>query len=163
MATGDTLVIGNAACFDPPFANYATADVRNNHLLWDFDAAAVETLYFEFLIPYNFSGGAAGIDVYMPWTASSAVAGDVKWNVAWENQDAQDIDANGFAAAQTVTTTCAGINGVSVVSIVTFTSAQIDAVVAGSQARISISRDATHVADTMAGDAELRMVMCRET
>lgn len=164
MASGDTLVVFTALHSTPPASNFATLDERNTHPVLDFDPTTDETIYFEGVLPRNYDGG--GVTVTLMWMASTAVAGDVVWDVAWERHqdDAFDLDADGFAAAQSVTDTCANVSGELSYPTRAFTDgAQMDSVAVGESFRLSVMRDANNASDTMAGDAELFKVEIRET
>lgn len=43
MASGDTLLIFTPQCNEPPAVDFATLDLRNSHLVLDFDATAIES------------------------------------------------------------------------------------------------------------------------
>lgn len=163
MASGNTLAIFTPLHNEPPSANYATLDTRNGHPVLDFDASTNETAIFTGVMPQNYAGG--GVTVYLHYAMSSAVSGDIDWDVAFEliGDADQDIDSDGFAAVNSVdNTTVPGTSGhVDVVSIVFTDGADMDSVLAGDAFRISVTRDAA--SDTAAGDAELVAVEIRET
>lgn len=163
MSSGDTLLIFHPHNNEPPNASYATFDTRNSHPVLDFDDSANEDAVFTGILPRSYSGN--GITVYIHYAMSSATAGDVDWDVAFERigDQQQDIDADGFAAAQSVdNTTVPGTSGlVDIVSIDFTHGAQIDSIAVGESFRIKVTRDA--VSDTAVGDAELVMVELKET
>jgi len=165
MASGDTLVVFTPLHNQPPTTNAATIDLRNQHPLLDFDAATDEDAIFGSVLPRNYVG-TTRVTVTLVWLASTAIAGDVVWNVAWERHqdDAFDLDADGFAAIQAVTDTCANVSGEPSYCTRAFTDgAQMDSVAVGESFRLKVTRDADNGSDTMAGDAELLRVEIRET
>lgn len=164
MASGQTLLVFNAQAGSPPSANAPQLDTRNNHLIWDFDAAANELLDFESLLPRNYNGN--GLTVALVWSATTATTGVARWLVSFERHEGEvtDIDTDSFATAQSVNATAPTTNGARSYDEVAFTDgAQIDGLVAGESFRIRVERDATNAADTMVGDAELARVEIRET
>ncbi len=114
-------------------------------------------------MPQHYGGG--GVTVYLHYAMTSAVSGDVDWDAAFERigDQQQDLDADGFAAVQSVdNTTVPGTSGlVDVVSIAFTDGAQMDSVAVGEAFRLQVTRDAA--SDTASGDAELVAVELRET
>jgi len=163
MATGDTLLIFTPLHNEPPASNPATLDTRNQHPVLDFDAATNEDAVFSAVMPRSYAGG--GLTVYIHYAMSSAESGDVDWDVAFERIGDQqlDIDADSFAAVQSVdNTTVPGTSGlVDIVSVAFTDGAQMDSVAVGEGFRMKVTRDAA--SDTAAGDAELRFVEVKET
>jgi hypothetical protein len=164
MASGDTLVIFRPQDNEPPAANYATLDLRNQHPVLDFDDSTNESGVFSAVMPQNYAG-TTGVTVYIHYAMSSAVANDIDWDAAFERIGDQqlDIDGDSFAAVNSVdNTTVPGTTGlVDIVSIAFTDGVDMDSVAAGEGFRLKITRDA--VSDTAAGDAELRFVEIRET
>lgn len=163
MSSGDTLLVFLPLHNEPPSSNYATLDLRNNHPVLDFDAATNESAVFSGVMPQHYDGG--GVTVYLHYAMSTAISGDVDWDVAFERigDQQQDIDSDGFAAVQSVdNTTVPGTSGnVDVVSIGFSDGAQMDSVAVGEAFRLKVTRDAA--SDTAAGDAELVAVEIRES
>jgi hypothetical protein len=163
MASGDTLLIFTALHNEPPASNPATLDVRNAHPVLDFDATTNETAIFSAVMPRHYAGG--GVTAYLHYAMSSAVALTVDWDVAFERIGDQqlDIDADSFAAVQSVdNTTVPATSGlVDVVSVAFTAGAQMDSVAVGEGFRLAVTRDA--VSDDAAGDAELVFVEIKET
>lgn len=163
MAAGDTLLIFGPYHNEPPAANYATLDLRNAHPVLDFDPTTNESAVFSAVMPRHYAGG--GVTVYLHYAMTSAEAGTVDWDVAFERiGDGQlDIDGDSFADVNSVDdTTVPGTTGlVDVVSVAFTDGADMDSVAAGEAFRIKITRDAT--SDDAAGDAELLAVEIRET
>lgn len=148
----------------PPIADYATPSVRSGNYILEFDGSAAtgESAIFKRVLPASYGGGNLAVDVY--WTAASGITGNVKWNASFEQHAAgADIDVDSFASAQTTTTACAGTNGLTALTTITFTSAQIDSLAAGNPFRLKLQRDSGHASDTMdAVDAQVELVVVRE-
>ena len=163
MASGDTLLIFNPYNNEPPAANYATLDTRNQHPCLDFDATTNETAIFSAVMPRNYAGG--GLTVYLHYAMTSAEADTVDWDVAFERigDGVLDIDADSFAAVNSVdnTTVPATTGLVDIVSVAFTDGADMDSVAVGEAFRLSVTRDA--VSDDAAGDAELLAVEIKET
>lgn len=164
MASGDSLAIYTAHMGQPPAANYATLSSRNTHLILQFNDTTDESIYFPGVMPRNYAGG--GVTVRICWMATSATTNEVVWAVAWERHedDAFDLDGDGFAAARTVTATAPSASGEVSYDDIAFTDgAQMDSVAAGESFRLHVYRDADDGDDDMVGDAELLRVEIRET
>jgi hypothetical protein len=163
MASGDSLLIFTPRSNEPPSANYATLDTRNQHLVLDFDAGTNESAVFSAVMPQNYSGG--GITVYIHYSMSSATTNTIDWDVAWERvgDQQQDVDTDSFAAVNsTDDTTVPGTAGlVDIVSVAFTDGADMDSVAIGEKFRLKVTRDA--VSDDATGDAELHCVELRET
>ena len=163
MAAGDTLLIFTPLCNEPPAANYATLDTRNQHPVLDFDATTNEYAVFTGIMPRHYGGG--GVTVYIHYAMSSAVADTVDWDVAFERIGDQqlDIDGDSFAAVNSVDdTTVPDTSGlVDIVSVAFTNGADMDSVAVGESFRLQVSRDAA--SDDATGDAELVAVELRET
>ena len=163
MASGNRMALFLPYDNEPPAANYATLDHRNVHPVLDFDATTNESAVFTNKLPDNYSGG--GLTVRIGYSMTSAVADTVDWDAEIERiGDSQlDIDADSFAAANSVdnTTVPATAGHVDVV-VITFTDgADMDSLAAGEMFRIRITRDAAN--DDATGDAELHLVEILET
>lgn len=164
MASGNTLVVFVPQDNEPPSGTYATFDTRNGHPVLDFDAATDEEAIFSSVLPRHYAGG--GLTVTVMWAASSATSGDVVLDAQIERleDEGTDMDADSFAAVQSVTVTAPGTSGAVQYSTIAFTSgAQMDSLAAGEAFRLKVRRDANNAADTMAGDLELVAVEIRET
>lgn len=162
MASGDTLLIFQAQHATFPTSNFATFDVRNNHVCLDFDASTNETAYFGAVLPQRYSG--SGLDVLIHYAMTSATSGDVDFDAAFERigDGQQDIDSDGFASANSTdnTTVPATSGHVDIVTISFSDGADMDSLAAGEAFRLSITRDAA--SDTATGDVELIAVEIRE-
>ena len=165
MASGNTLIEFFPYNNEPPTANYATLDTRNQHPCLDFDADTDESSVFTGVMPRHYAG-TTGVTVTLYWAAATATANDCVWDVSWERIDDEglDIDADSFAAVQSATATAPGTSGQVQYTTIAFTDgAQMDSVVAGELFRLKVTRDANNGSDDMAGDAELLGVEIRET
>jgi hypothetical protein len=165
LASGDSLlqVVAQNAAF--PDSGAATPDRRNGHDVVDFDDSTDESCDFELVMPQHYAG-TTGVTVALYWMATTATTGDTIWDVSFERHadDAFDLDADGFAAVNSVTDTTASASGELSYPTVTFTDgADMDSVVAGESFRLRVTRDANNASDTMSGDAELIKVEIRET
>ena len=162
-ASGNSLLIFTPLQNEPPTSNFASFDFRNAHPVLDFDDTTQETAIFTAVLPRNYSGG--GITVYVHWAATSATSGTIGWDVAIERigDGQQDIDADGFATAQTITaaTTSATSGNVTITNVAITDGANMDSVAVGEAFRIRIRRDVAN--DTVTGDAELVAVEIKET
>jgi hypothetical protein len=164
MASGDTLCKFTPLHNEPPTANYATLDLRNQHPVLDFDASTNESAVFSDILPQHYAG-TTGVTVYIHYAMSSATADTVDWDVSFERIGDQqlDIDGDSFAAVNSVdNTTVPGTAGlVDVVSVAFTDGADMDSVAKGEGFRLKITRDAAN--DDATGDAELVFVEIRET
>ena len=164
MASGDSLVIFTPKDYEPPAATFATLDLRNQIPVLDYDAATDESAVFGGFLPRHYAGG--GITVTLVWMASTATSAVTRWAAAFERHDAggTDLDADSFAAVQTVSGTAVTPTGATIYTSVAFTSgAQMDSLAAGESFRLKVTREASNAGDTMAGDAELLRVELKET
>jgi hypothetical protein len=162
MASGDTLIFWTALAGEPPSSNPAGFDTRNQHPILTFDDTTSENMDLTAVMPQAYAAG--GVTVYLYYSMASATSGDVDLDVAFERigDQVQDVDADGFAAVNSVDgTTVPGTAGlVDVVNIAFTNGADMDSVVAGDLFRIRVTRD---IADTATGDLELHAVEIRET
>jgi hypothetical protein len=157
MAANETLAIWEAIGGTPPAASAATLDIRNGHVVLDFDADANETIYFSAVLPKHYAGGSIACKLH--WMATSATSGNVRWSAAFERLEGNgpDLDANEFQTAVEVTATTNATSGKLTVTTLTLTA--LDGAAASDAFRIAVTRvanDATN--DTMTGDAELLQV-----
>ena len=154
MSANETLAVWEAIGGTPPASAAATLDVRNGHVVVDFDADANESLYFSSVLPKHYAGG--NIACKLHWMATSATSGNVRWSAAFERLEANgpDLDSNGFQTAVEANGAANGTSGKLTVTTLTLTA--LDGAVAGDAFRIAVTRvanDGTN--DTMTGDAEL--------
>ena len=162
MASGDTLLEFLPFHNEPP-ATTALNDTRNLHPVLDFDDSTNWSAVFTGIMPRNYASG--GLTVYIHYAMSTATSNDIDWDAQFERigDQQQDLDSDGFAAAQSVdNTTVPGTSGlVDIVSIAFTDGAQMDSIAVGESFRLKITRDAT--SDTATGDAELVAVEIKET
>lgn len=165
MASSDTLVVFTPLGYEPPASpDYATLDTRNQHPVLDFDAGGTEGAVWTGVLPNNYAGG--GITVYLHWAASTATNNSVVWGTSFERIGAaqQDIDTDGWATENTVTTATNATSGnVNVSSVAHTDGAEIDSIAVGESFRLRVRRLGTDGSDTMGGDAELLAVELKET
>lgn len=162
-ASGDTLLIFTPHNNEPPSSAFMTLDTRNGHLVLDADDTTGESAIFKGILPRNYAGG--GITVYVHASATSATTGTIGWLIAFErvSDSQQDIDADGFAADQTITagTVPATSGYVDILSVAVADGANIDSIAAGEGFRLKITRDVAN--DTAVGDAEVWAIELKET
>jgi hypothetical protein len=163
MASGDSLHTFHPYNNEPPSANFATLDTRNNHPILDFDKDTDESAIFSDIMPRNYLGG--GITVYVHWAADGVTINDVVWDVSFERiGTAQDLDADSFAAVQSVTDTAPGTDGFVAIASISFTDgAQMDSIAVGELYRIKVTRDADSGNDDLDADAQLCGIELKET
>lgn len=164
MATGDSLITFDPRAHEPLAANSAGFDTRNQHPVLDFDDTTKQFAVFSAVMPQTYVG-TTGVTVKLHYAMSSAVTGDIDWDVEWERIGDQqlDIDGDSFAAANSVdATTVPGTSGLVDVVTITFTDGvDMDSVVKGESFRLRVSRDSPN--DSASGDAELVKVEVLET
>lgn len=162
MASGNTLAIFTPQCNEPPASGFATLDTRNSHPVLDF--AIDEIAVFSGVMPRHYGGG--GVTVYKHYAMSSAEANDIKLETYFERigDQQQDIDSDGFAAAQNSgDITVPGTSGnVDIISTTHAEGAQMDSIAVGEGFRLKVKRIAV-VGDDAAGDLELRFIEIKET
>ena len=162
MASGDSLLVFTPQANQPPVSNFATIDLRNNHLVLDFDGGTNESAVFSAVMPRHY--GAGGLTVYIHW-ASSDTTGNVDWDVSFERigDQQQDIDTDGFAAVNSVdNTTVPGTSGlVDIVNVIFTDGVDMDSIAVGESFRMKLTRDA--VSDTATGDTQLISIEIKET
>src|SRR5512139_3118750 len=113
---------------EPPATSYATLDTRNAHPVLDFDDTAAESAVWTGVLPATYNGG--GITVAVAYSCTSATTGTVGFTVAIERigDSQQDVDADSFATAQTITAvTVPGTSGfVDVINVAITNGANMD-------------------------------------
>lgn len=162
MASGDTLILFNAASNKPPASNAATLDTVNQHLVLDFDATTNESAIFSGVMPQHYAGG--GVTVRIAYTMSSATADTIDWDADWEQTvDGDTVASDRFVGANSTdaTTVPGTIRFLDTITITFTDGADMDSVSAGDMFRLKITRDATN--DDATGDAELHWVEVQET
>ena len=163
MASGDTLLIFTPLSNEPPSADYATFDTRNQHPVLDF--ALTEIAIFSFVIPRNYGG--SGITVYLHYAMETATANDIRLDTTFERigDGQQDIDSDGFDATGVdgSDTTVPGTSGnVDIINNVHSDGARLDSLAVGEGGRLKITRTAVSGTDA-ADDLELVFVELKET
>lgn len=166
MASGNIISVFAPLANEPPATIYATNDTRNSHPVLDFDGAADEEAVWTGYLPAYYAGGGLTVDTW--WAFTSATSGSLRVQAAVERMDVSslDTDADSFAAFQSAGGTAPGTSGQVIKVTVTFTDgAQMDSVAVGELYRLKIRRDAdgTSGTDDIATDAELFMVVVKET
>lgn len=164
MAAGDTLLVFGALQNEAPSSDYAVPYSRNARFVLAFDDAADQAAVFTGILPRHYAGG--GLTVSLVFAMDTATTGDVVWTAAIERiGTSQDLDADGFAAAQSSgAVAVAGTAGVPVVATIAFTDgAQMDSLAVGEAFRIRVVRDADNGDDDASGDAHLVVLELRET
>ncbi len=148
---------------EAPDANYATIDTRNSRPVLDFDAATQEAALWTFTLPPSYGGG--GLTVSLWCSLSTAITGNVGWDIAIERIDASglDTDTDSFATAQVVTAVAVpGTSGqVLKMTVNIANGAAMDNLAAGEMGRIRVRRDVS-IGSNAAGDAELHRLMIVE-
>jgi hypothetical protein len=163
MASGDTLLVFTPLHNEPPTANYATLDTINSHPVLDFSGGGTnESAIFSAVMPQNYAGG--GIEVYIHYATDATDEEDIDWDAAFERigEAVLDIDADSFAAVQSVdnTATPAISHEIDIVVIAFTDGAEMDSVAVGEAFRLKITRDTA--SDVMTEDANLIRVEIRE-
>ena len=162
MASGDTLITLLPYNNEPPTALYATFDTRNQHPVLDHDLTEISV--FTAIMPRSYAGG--GVTVYLHYAMTSAVANDIRLDTEFERigDQQQDLDADGFAAAQnTGDITVPGAAGlVDIVSTTHTDGGQMDSAAVGESFRLRVERVAV-VGTDAAGDLELVAIEIMET
>jgi hypothetical protein len=157
MASGDTMAAWDALAARSPSTNYPTLDLRNGHVVLDFDDTTDETTYFFGLLPAHYGGG--DFTAVVKWMATTATSGDVDWEAAFERHSSSvDLDSDSFGTDGTASQTTAATNGAVSTASISVSPATTPA--AGESFRLRINRNAN--ADDMVGDAELLSVELRE-
>ena len=142
---------------EPPSTVYALLNTRNSHPTLDYnkdtDWSAVFTSVF------NRAYASGGVTVVIIWT-STVTAGNVIWDAAFErNNAAFDIDADSFAAVQSVTDAAPANAGELQYATIAFANgAEMDSLAAGEMFRLKVTRDADNGSDTLAGDTQILAV-----
>ena len=151
---------------EPPSTLFATPDTRNGHPVLDFDGNADEEAVFSGWLSSNYGGNGLTCDIINAF--STATTGSIYWLAAIEriNTSGLDIDADSFAGFQGSSNTAPGTCGQVIKTSIVFTDgAQMDSLAAGEAFRLKIRRDADGSVgvDDITSDAEVRMVILRET
>ncbi len=161
MASGQTISKWKAQDNEPPGANFASRDSRNSHPVLDF--ALNEIGVFSDVMSRNYGG--SGLTAYLHYAMSSAEVNDIKLEGYFERiGEVQDLDADGFAAAQNSgDITVPGNSGdVDIIPITFANGAEMDSILVGEGFRFKVRRIAV-VGTDATGDLELRFIEIKET
>ena len=170
MSSGDNVVVILAV--QPSGSNPSHEDWRQsatteeeNFPVWDFAAGVDE--YLDLLCRLEGYGAATGLTWTLPWSASSATSGTVRWLVGIRrlNYDAEDVDTSHSYDFNVVEDEAPpGASGHITNPTVAFTDgADMDSWADGEMAMVRVMREGTHANDDMSGDAELWMPRGLET
>jgi len=167
MPTSKTLAVFDATVGLPPSTGYPQVDLRNDHVVLDFDDSSVEAIGFLSAMPRGYAG--SDYEVVITWAASSATSGDVVWQAELERHPIDDathgtldLDADSFGTEASATSTAPTASGEIARTTIAITTAEAQSPTPGETYRLRVSRLAASVADTMVGDAELLVVELRE-
>jgi hypothetical protein len=167
MASGDVLMVFRPTDNEPPSAAFATIDTRNVHPVLDFDGSTDEEAVFTSMLPPNYAGGGLTVDTLWSFTTATTGSLRVQADIERINLSGLDVDSDSFTGSfQSAGGSAPGTSGQVIAVSVAFTSGgQMDSVVAGEMFRLKIRRDAdgTSGTDDIATDAELHMVVVKET
>lgn len=173
MASNDMMFALTPNAVAGPKTSYATLDILEGGSspveLWtvlDFDAASIEYADFKIALPANYGGG--GLTLTLVYTMSSANSGNVVWEVAFRrcNDGSEEIDSDSSQTYDynSVTDAVEATVGRVGYATITFTNgADMDTLAAGEMGMLRIRRKANDGNDTASGDAELQMIICKET
>jgi len=164
VASGNLLVDFFPQCNEPPSANQATPDTRNEHPVLDFDASTDEAAVFTGFMPWHYSGGGVTVYAVVSFSADDddAHAGQLEISFERIGDGQQDLDSDGFAAAQDLAVTVPATCGLTEVGSAAFADgAEMDNIAAGELFRVKINCDTSDSSFT--GDLELLRLVLRET
>jgi len=176
MASNDSIVIlpNNASGPATIFATLDTITGGNSTAaelttVLDFAADASEYADFKIALFPSYSGGGLTVTIIFSMTsdATEATSG-VRWEVAFRriNDDAEEIDAttdHTYAFNGVTAMVPSEIGEVSYDDITFTDGADMDSLAAGEMAILRIYRDHDHADDDASGDAELHMIIVKET
>lgn len=158
-----------------PAANFATHDTIAGGStpvevvsVLDFDPDASEYSDFKFALPSGYAGGGLTVTIIFSMTSDhdEGTPHKVRWEIGFARIDDDGIaisadhayDFNGVSA-----TVPSVLTEVSYDSITFTNGADMDSLAAGEMAILRIYRDHDHADDNATGDAELQMIMIKET
>ena len=145
--------------------NNPQTKTSGTHSVLSFDDDNVEGIPWQRFLPPGYTAGSdLRLNIY--WAANTATLGDVIWAAAFErlsNVVPNNMLVDGFAALQTAAaSTAPGVLGDIALAQITFTSAQIDGLLAGEPLRLFLQRTGDAVGDDMVGDANLVRIVVEE-
>ena len=172
MASGDVVILVEHAM--PPATSGAALSTRAGASTpaeqiphWAFDAGADEYLDF-YCVLVGYAGG--GLTFTLPWMAASATTGGVLWAIGIRRiaDDAEDLDTAHTYDYNEIRDVCASAAGELSYPTITFTNgADMDSLATGEQCVVRVRRrgsdNTASTGDDMAGDAQLRPIIGRET
>jgi hypothetical protein len=153
---GQTGIAGMGIRNKRPILTFAEIDV---------DPASNQNAVFSAVLPDDFDPALKNIQARVDFVGpDTVVVGDVVWNIAWERleEDVDDIDADNFAAAKSVTKAVSATDGALARATIDFTSAEAADLVAGEAYRLQLVRDSDNVLDTLVGTADVLRVSLAE-
>ena len=167
MPTTKTLVQFDALAGQPPATGYPQLDLRNGIVVLDFDDTSDESIDFLGLVPLGYAG--SDLEVVVTWSATSATTGDVFWQSSFERHplgDATygtfDLDSSAFGTLVDATATAPSSSGQIARTTLSLPALTAQLPEGGESFRLRLLRQATDVADTLAGDVELLTLELRE-
>lgn len=144
---------GSAAAELAAVVTSNASDPQARWYQWLFDAATDEHIMTQFIMPGNFASSPV-LKVY--YKMASATSGKVAWGarlMALTDADAQDMDADNFASANTANDTVPGTAGY--MDVITITLTNADSLASSDHVVLVLYRDADDATnDTATGDAE---------
>ena len=160
MASGDSLMTGDALSNRPPQSGYATVDIRGEFVVLDFDDSTNEQAQFHAVVPSHYGGGS--LRVVLTWTSTTAVAGVCRFRCELTRLTGGDsLDAppspNGSGDLVATAPAASGNLVVSELGPISLSGLQ-----AGEMLLVQLSRLASDASDTLVGDVELVSVELRE-
>jgi hypothetical protein len=173
MASNDMMFALTPNAVAGPKTSYATLDILEGGSspveLWtvlDFDSASIEYADFKIALPANYAGG--GLTFTLVYTMSSANSGNVVWEIAFRqcSDGNEEMDSDGSQAYDynSVTDAVEATVGRVGYAAITFTDGDdMDYLAAGEMAMLRVRRNGSSGNDTASGDAELQMIICKET
>lgn len=160
MAAGDSLMTADALSNRPPLSGFATADLRGEFVVLDFDDAINEQAQFHAVVPSHYGGG--DINIVLSWTTTSATSGNCRFRgeltrlTSGDNLDAlppvtgsSELVASAPSASGDLVSTVLGPITVS-------------GLMAGETLQVLVTRLAADASDTLTGDVELVSLELRE-
>ena len=163
MASGDTIFKFSALHNEPPSASAATIDLRNQHPVLDHAADSDESSIFSDVLSRNYAAG--GLTVFSHWAMSSAESACIDVDMSFERIgfEKQDLDSDGFAAANSKADVAVSASSGFVFSAsIAFTDgSDMDSIAVGEPFRLKVTRKSS--TDGAAGDAELTKIEGKET
>lgn len=130
--------------YQPPSANYATFETRNQIGVLAFDHTTQESARWTFHLPTGRTYGTPTVKVH--W-CTSATSGDGRWGGRIARLTAVDIDSDTYDTAVEATTTTSGTAGL--VNVTTLSAVGIDSAVEGDLVQLELYRDVEDAADTI--------------